>query len=282
MNGIEPKDNGWRARLALGFERRDARTVLAHAEHAGPLRVQRAFHPEGPACPHVYLLHPPGGLVPGDALDIDLALAAGSRALITTPASGKVYGVGERRLPQRQTVSARVGDAATLEWLPQDTIVFDGADATLESRFDLGADARLVAWEIVTLGRAAGDAPFRQGRVRQRLNVTRHGAPLIDERIDIRGGSPMLDARWGLGGNRVFGTLVATGTVDAAGMAALRALGEARDDAFWSCTTPPGLVLARYLGCDAREALALMQSAWSLLRPVLLGSEAVPPRVWAT
>ncbi|HEY5717834.1 MAG TPA: urease accessory protein UreD, partial [Motiliproteus sp.] len=70
----------WRARLNLGFEQRHGRTALPHLAHEGPLRVQRPFYPEGTVC-HVYLLHPPGGLVSGDQLSINAELAAHSHAL---------------------------------------------------------------------------------------------------------------------------------------------------------------------------------------------------------
>lgn len=273
---------GWDASLALGLERRGYRTVLARARHQGPLRVQRPFHPEGMEVPHLYLLHPPGGLVPGDALDIDITLGAGSRALVTTPASGKVYGVGIRALPQRQVVTARVAAGGQFEWLPQDTIVFDGADAALTSRFRLEGDARLIAWEVITLGRQAGDIPFRRGRVRQELEVWRNGRALLLERLTAEGGSPLLKAPWGLGGHPVFGTMVAAGPIDTPTLEALRALGEEAPECRWSATALPEVTVLRYLGADARTALTCFTLAWTLLRPLLLGRAAVVPRVWAT
>lgn len=279
----EHADPGWRAELALRLERRGPRTLLTEASHRGPLRIQRPFHPEGPEVPHLYLLHPPGGLVPGDALEIRVELDPGARALLTTPASGKIYGVGARDLPQSQRVAARVAAGAVLEWLPQDSIVFDGARVDLETEIRLEPDARLLAWEILTLGRAAGDQPFRAGAVRQRLRISREDRPLLDETLSIRGDSPLLDARWGLGGHRVLATLVTTARIADDDLAELRALGpEPGSAALWSATRLPELILARYLGPDAREAQALCIRAWRLLRPLLCDRPAVPPRIWAT
>ena len=275
-------DCGWQAQLSLGFERRGGRSALTLARHFGPLRVQRPFHPEGGEVPHLYLLHPPGGIAPGDELEIDLDLGAGSRALLTTPAATKVYGVGARRLAQRQTLTARVAAGAVLEWLPQETIVFDGARVTLDSRFELTGDAGLIAWELVTLGRRAGEAPFRSGSCLQRLEVWRDGVPLLLERLPLTGDSPLLSAPWGLGGAGTFGTLLAVGRLDGAALTALRELGAAVGDRCWAVTALPELVVLRYRGDDPRRALAAFSAAWTILRPLLHGRPAVVPRIWAT
>lgn len=282
LENIATRDAGWQASLALDFERRGERTVLSHVRHTGPLRVQRPFLPEGPAVPHLYILHPPGGLVPGDVLAVEVEVGPGARSLLTTPASGKIYGVGSRPLAQRQECFVRVAAGGECEWLPQDTIVFDGAEAALSSRFELAGDAKLIAWEIVTLGRQAGNAPFRTGSLRHRLEVRRDGVPFLWERLAVAGGDQMLNARWGLGGNPVFATMVATGSIDAPLLARLRAIGDADPEVFWSATLLPQLVVVRYLGSDARRALECLTRAWQLLRPAILGREAVLPRVWAT
>ncbi|HSP31384.1 MAG TPA: urease accessory protein UreD, partial [Halomonas sp.] len=82
----------WAASLALTCAQRDGATRMVQARHHGPLRVQRPFYPEGrdQAC-HVYVLHPPGGLVSGDALTINARVASGAHALLTTPAANKLY-----------------------------------------------------------------------------------------------------------------------------------------------------------------------------------------------
>ncbi|HMV40203.1 MAG TPA: urease accessory protein UreD, partial [Plasticicumulans sp.] len=112
---------GWQARLELGFAPVAARTALVHSAHRGPLRVQRPFHPEADGSCHVYLLHPPGGVVGGDGLALDVQLAPGARALLTTPSASRFYRSAGARALQRQLL--RVGAGARLDWLPQETIV---------------------------------------------------------------------------------------------------------------------------------------------------------------
>src|SRR3569833_2027356 len=87
----EPPQDSWHARLEHGFEVFGGRSSLTSRRHHGPLRVLRAFYPEGAGVCHVYVLHPPGGVVGGDELLIDVAVEAGAHALITTPAAGKFF-----------------------------------------------------------------------------------------------------------------------------------------------------------------------------------------------
>src|SRR4051812_17267113 len=117
---------GWEAHLELDFQHLAGRTRLVHRRHVGPLHVQRPFHPEptpGGAA-HVYLLHPPGGLVGGDSLAIRARARKGAQVLLTTPAATKFYRTsGELAV---QSVTLEVGEDAAVEWLPQETIVFGG------------------------------------------------------------------------------------------------------------------------------------------------------------
>ncbi len=129
--GAVRTSSGWQAHLRLRFngdiprflENGDAprpvgRTRLVERTHTGPLVVQRPFHPEGDPC-HVYLVHPPGGVVGGDELRIDVQVDAGAHALITTPAATKFYRCDGRVSSQTQELRAA---GATLEWLPQENI----------------------------------------------------------------------------------------------------------------------------------------------------------------
>jgi urease accessory protein len=148
----------WHAQLRLELERRDGRTILARSTHEGPLRVQRPFYPEGKDGPcHIYVLHPPGGVVSGDRLLVDVRAGEGSEVLLTTPGATKLYrarGDDDATLVQRFTVA----EGARVEWLPPETIAYDGTVARVSTEVELAETSSYVGWEILCLGRPAAHA----------------------------------------------------------------------------------------------------------------------------
>ncbi|WP_250667740.1 urease accessory protein UreD, partial [Escherichia coli] len=141
---------GWQATLDLRFQQAGGKTVLASAQHVGPLTVQRPFYPEEETC-HLYLLHPPGGIVGGDELTISAHLDPGCHTLITMPGASKFYRSSGAQALLRQQLT--LAPQATLEWLPQDAIFFPGANARLSTTFHLCASSTLLAWDLLCLGR---------------------------------------------------------------------------------------------------------------------------------
>ena len=190
--------SGWHASLHLGFEPRGGRTVLATRRQRGPLAVQRAFYPEGDIC-HLYLLHPPGGVVGGDRLDIDVGVADGAHALITTPGASKFYRSAGPEARQHQRLT--VGDGGTLEWFPQENILFPGANLRTGTDIDLSGNARFLGWEILSLGRPVISERFEHGSADLGLRVQRDGQPILIDRLRL-GSKPDLDGLSGLRGYR--------------------------------------------------------------------------------
>lgn len=280
---------GWQARLDLGFERRDDRTVLAGSRHVGPLRVQKALHPEGPGVCHAIVLHPPSGIAGGDELDIRIDVKDSAHALLTTPGAGKWY---RSAGPQaRQNLTIKVGAGATAEWLPQETIVFDGALAHIGTDIELAADARFIGWEVLCLGRRASGERFDHGDLRLATRIAREARPLWIERGRIGGGVALLASPVGLAGFSVCGTLLATGATDATHaiapelLADCRAVPAAEPGAELGITALPGpasLLVARYVGHSSEAARHWFIALWQRLRPALLGLPAQPPRIWNT
>jgi urease accessory protein len=273
---------GWQGRLALGFERRGERTVLARREHRGPLGVQRPFYErEDRATCQVYLLHPPGGLVGGDDLSIDVDVGAGARVLLTTPAATKLY--RSRGTTAAQRVLLRAGSAARIEWLPQETIAYEGSHAALATRVELASGAELIAWEVTCLGRPACQERFAHGALDQRLEVSRGGTPLVLERARYQGGGPGLDGSWGLGGHAVSGTLVCITAHDPEPLLPeLRAVLAARAGEEAVCSRLAHALCCRYLGPSTERALSAFRAAWALLRQRCFALPAAAPRIWAT
>ncbi|MGH8588786.1 MAG: urease accessory protein UreD [Gammaproteobacteria bacterium] len=269
---------GWEARLALRFEQRAGRTVLARRSHEGPLAVQKPFYPEGDVC-HVYLLHPPGGMVGGDRLAIEIEVASNAHALITTPAAGKFYRSGGPASMQEQLLSVAPG--AVLEWLPQETILYARCRASLSTRVTLNPGARFIGWEILCLGRPAAGERFDAGVCRQRLELWCDDRPLLIERNTIAGGSELLQAPWGFGGHPISGTFLAT-PADPTTLDAVRQAVAVEGEDLFSATLLDSVLLCRYLGDSAGSARRCFIDAWGSVRPALLGREAHLPRIWST
>ncbi|WP_457968394.1 urease accessory protein UreD [Pseudomonas sp. R4-84] len=266
----------WHAELDLGYARFGDCTRPVQRRHKGPLRVQKHLYAEGPeVCQHI-IVHPPGGIAGGDRLDISAQVGQGAWAQLTSPGAAKWYRAAG---PAYQQLSLSVAPGATLEWLPQETIVFSAAQAELSTNIDLQGDARLFYWDIVALGRPASGERFDVGHFQSWLDIRRDGQLLWHERQRIAGGDGLLDSPIGLGGDPVFATLLVTGEVDSELLERCRSLDHAvRGD----LTQLPGLVVARCLASEALLARGWLIELWRLLRPALLGREAVPPRIWST
>jgi urease accessory protein len=275
---------GWQAELRLGIQRVGSRSVVVHRRHRGPLALQRALYPELDGTPHLYLLHPPGGLVGGDELEVDVRVGDAAAALLTTPAATKVYRARADARASQQTVTVDVARGGRCEWLPGETIVFTGARVRLATRVSLADDARFLGWELVCLGRPACSEPLSAGGCELRLEVTRAGRPLVLERTRLDAGTPMLTERWGAGGAPVIATLVAApdGATDDDLAAVRDACAAVVGGDLASATRVDGAIVCRYLGASVERARRLFVALWQRLRPTTLGRDAVVPRIWAT
>ncbi|MFC6300788.1 urease accessory protein [Pseudomonas sp. CCM 7893] len=266
----------WHAELELGYARFGDTTRPVLRRHLGPLRVQKHLYAEGPeVCQHI-IVHPPGGIAGGDRLNINVDVAEGAWAQLTSPGAAKWYRAGG---PAYQQVELTVKAGATLEWLPQETIVFSAAQAELTTRIDLEGDARLFYWDVIALGRPASGERFDLGHFQSALDIRRDGQLIWHERQRIVGADELLDSPIGLDGQPVFTTLLVTGEIDSELLEQCRSLPHAvRGD----LTQLPGLLVARCLAGEALLARGWLIDVWRLLRPVMLGREAVSPRIWST
>jgi urease accessory protein len=278
VESFAPASAGWRAELSLDYERHGPRTVLARRRHEGPLVVQKPLYPEGDAVCHTIVVHPPAGIVGGDHLAIDVRMAEGGHALLTTPGAGKWYRSAGAWAQQRLKIAA--GPNACVEWLPQETIVFDGALAELRTEVDLDAGARFIGWEILCLGRSGSGERFMRGECRLHTEIRRAGRPLWYEHGRLAGGGALLASETGLRGQPVSATLLAAGAVDDAGLAACRA--QAPIAGAGAVTRLPGLLVARYAGPSSEAARNYFMQLWTILRPLITGRTAARPRIWNT
>lgn len=272
--------SGWKAELDLEFAPGSGRTILSRRSHRGPLAVQRPFHPEANGACHVYVLHPPGGIVGGDSLRLNATVRPEAHALVTSPAAGKFYRsagpVG------RQVQTLRVDSGATLEWLPQETIVYPGANACQKTRVELTGQAFFLGWEIICLGLPASEQPFSRGSFRQSFEIFRDEEPLLLERALYAGGAGILSQPWGLGGCTVFGALYATGGSATTIERIRKGVKPFSEKGRCALTHMDGLTVCRAMGHNAFKVRDLLAIAWSELRQDILGCPPCPPRVWNT
>jgi urease accessory protein len=269
----------WHARLALHFSRRDARTVLVRRAHEGPLVVQKPLYPEGDAVCHCIVIHPPGGIAGGDSLQLDVDVDPHAFAQLTTPGAAKWYRAGGRTASSTTTI--RAGDGAVVEWMPQGTIVFHGAEATATLAVDLRGDATYIGWDVVCLGRTAAAERFGAGVWRQRVDVRRNDALIWSERALLAGGSMPMNSLSGLNGAPVFGTFMAMATtIDDSLLAQVRGIAPASGEGV--VTRFPGALIARYRGHASAAAQGWFTALWTLVRPALTARPAIPPRIWNT
>jgi urease accessory protein len=269
----------WLAQLQLRLAPVAGKTRVKELAFSGPLRIQRPFYPEGGVC-HLYLLHPPGGLVSGDRLHIEVVGDPGSQSLLTTPSAGKIYGRDSAAVAQGQKVLLQLNDNAECEWLPQETIVYRDANAMLDTRIELSADARFIGWDLVCLGRPAAGEIFDEGSLSQRIRLWRDGRMLLNERLKLDGDNEIRRSRVGLAGGCVFGTLLASGP--GLSEALITALRESLSSPDFTVTERLGVLLVRYLGDDMNICRDGMWQAWALIRPALLARPACIPRIWLT
>ncbi|HEY9647773.1 MAG TPA: urease accessory protein UreD, partial [Chroococcidiopsis sp.] len=190
--------SGWQGHLQLEFAQQQGATQLSHSSMQAPLKVQRPFYPEGEAVCHVVTLHTAGGVVGGDRLATEITLHPQAHGLITTAAAGKLYRSNGK--VAQQTTRIAIATGACLEWLPQETIVFDGALYRQDLRVDLAEEALWIGWEIVRFGRSARGEQFAAGQWRSHTEIWQNGRPLWVDPQGLVGGSAMLTSQHGLAG----------------------------------------------------------------------------------
>ena len=268
----------WEGNMTLEFERRELRTVIAKKNHSGPLTVQQPFYPESDVC-HVYLLHPPGGLVGGDRLTINAAAAAQTHALITTPAASKFYRSPAKLAELQQRLI--VGENACIEWLPQETIFFAGCHARLDTRIDVAATGRFINWETLCFGRPAAGELFDAGTVEQRLEIWRDGQPSVIERLALTGGDRLQTEAWGLSGYSAVGTMTA-GPADVDLVSRVQTLIKPNSGCVFGATLLDDVAVFRCMAAYAEVVRSVLVQVWTVIRPAIGGKTAREPRIWRT
>lgn len=269
--------DGWQAILELSLQKINGKTCLLPKQRLGPLTVQRPFYPEGDVC-HVYVLHPPGGVVGGDRLKLAVNARPGSHGLITTPGAGKFYRSAGKTAQLQQQFN--VAEDAVLEFLPLESIYFPATELSSKISVNLQVTSKFVSWEIHCFGLPVNNEDFTDGNVLLNTEVTVDGKLLLHDKLKID--SFALGRASGLRGNRVYGSFVVySQMISDALLDTMQSLQVESGIAGVSCVEP-SLLVARYLGDSTEHAQIYFRKLWQMLRPIALGLDACAPRIWNT
>jgi urease accessory protein len=274
----------WHAQLQLDYRLAagSSRTVLQH-QNTGPLRIFKSLYPEGDAICHNVIIHPPGGLVGGDVLDVQVQVGPGAHGLVSTPGATRFYASDER--PTTQQVHLTLAPGARLEWLPLEALAYPGCRAYNSLSASLAGDAELLAWDVTALGLPAAGQPFTAGCFHQRLEIP--GVWLEQARIDATD-HRLMDSPLGLAGQRCLGTLFLASGMPLARERRERLLSSVREvlaqlpeGTHAAATCPHPQVLAvRALAPLVEPLMKTLQQAWAALRTEAWGLDAPAPRIW--
>jgi len=270
----------WKATLDLSFAERNNKTILTSKKHSGPLMVQKPFYPESNGCCHIYLIHPPGGIVGGDSLNLNAQLNKNSHTLITTPGATKFYRSTGVQATQNQIINLEKN--AILEWLPQETVYFNDTNAVSNTIINLNSSNRFFAWEIQCLGLPAQKEYFIAGQCRQKFEIWRDNKPVLLETNRLIGGDELLDASWGLQGYKSVGTFIASENDIIIDLEEINSISQQFEDLSNSYTSLNGLFIVRAMSAYVEKIKHFFAALWKALRPQILQLESSAPRIWHT
>jgi urease accessory protein len=273
----------WNATLSLDYSLQAGKT-LAHFRHDGPLRILQSLHPEGDAVCHNVLVHPPGGLVGGDTLDISVTAATGSHGLITTPGATRFYkSAGETAL---QRTRLRLDSGARAEWLPMEALCYSGCIAENHLTLDLQPGAEMIGWDVTALGLPSAGKPFEQGSFCQHIELP--GVWLERARLQAED-LLLMNSPLGLAGQRCIGTLFFASGSKLDRQRRQLALDLAREvieahalSSTAGATSPDAqVVVVRVLAPLVEPAMGLTKEVWKAWRRHFWDKAAPNPRIWS-
>lgn len=276
----------WHARLQLDYTRdpSDLQRTVARYRHEGPLRILQSLYPEGDGVCHNVLVHPPGGLVGGDVLDITVNVGPGAHGLVTTPGATRFYrSQGE---VAKQITRITVGEGARIEWLPLEALCYDACDAENSLVFSLAPDAGLIGWDVSAFGLPHAGLPFLRGRLRQHIEMS---GVWLERGVIEASDKLLLDSPLGLAGHRCMASIFLASGTPLSRTERERALDvaravidthELRDTA--GVTSPDGrLVVVRVLAPVVEPAMDLLRSVRAAWRGACWDMAATVPRIWS-
>lgn len=298
----------WFASLSMTFAKRADKTALVHSTRYGPLGVQRTFNPDKTGCAHVYILHPPAGIVSGDTLVLHASAKTKAKVLITTPGAARFY---RARLAdtasslQTQKVELTAGNKASLEYLPMETLVYNRANALNKTTINVKGSGQYIGWEITCLGLPHIGQAFEQGSLTQSITLFHNKKCVFHDNMAISKqegvDNALMNQRVALGGHHVVGNMIvydgaanlkqASLQLDTTFTAhlikvcrdAISAFDlELETDVLIAVTEIQNVIIIRYLGSSSEQCRNIFAAIWKDVRPIMLNMQGIAPRIWHT
>jgi len=256
----------------LAFANRDNRNSIVERYASAPVRILTPSVQGG--IPEAVLANTSGGIAGGDTSHIDILVAQNAQALVTGQAAEKIYRSID--MPASIRTVIKIEDGSTLEYLPQESILFDGAKLNRAVNISLGARSCLLLSEMFVLGRWAMNEDFTRGIFLDRWSIDVAGQPIWREGLRVEGGLSSLSSSLG------FANARALATIFYAGANAAEVLGLARDviGPMGGATIVRGMLVVRMLGNEAGMLKQQLSEIISIIRAAALGRPAEVPRVW--
>ncbi|WP_075174976.1 urease accessory protein UreD [Acinetobacter indicus] len=283
---VKPAVQYWFAQLELGFKGAENRTVLEHRKHHGPVRVQKMLWPEKTGVCHAIIVHPPAGIAGGDHLTFQMSAEQAAHALVTTPGAGKWYKTNQKQAFQH--IDITVKDTSIFEWLPQETMLFNGANANSETRVILEDAASFIGWDMLVLGRQARHETFTEGSYQNRFQLYRNNKLLVTDRLSFSGNDRWLSSCLGMSGHAVMASFWAVPPEKFRSKFYLdQQIDQIRElimrmDIKVRLTLLDDVVTARYLGDDVRQCHDAFAAIRAKLRRDWFDLDEEFPRIWRT
>lgn len=283
---VKPAVQYWFAQLELGFKGAENRTVLEHRKHHGPVRVQKMLWPEKTGVCHAIIVHPPAGIAGGDHLTFQMSAEQVAHALVTTPGAGKWYKTNQKQAFQH--IDITVKDTSIFEWLPQETMLFNGAHANSETRVVLEDSASFIGWDMLVLGRQARHETFTEGSYQNRFQLYRNNKLLVTDRLSFSGNDRWLSSCLGMNGHAVMASFWAVPPEKFRSKFYLdQQIDQIRElimrmDIKVTLTLLDDVVTARYLGDDVRQCHDAFAAIRAKLRRDWFDLDEEFPRIWRT
>jgi len=260
---------------SIAFKRRGAATVLDRLRQQGCAKI-RLPHAQTPGHPQAVLLNTAGGLTGGDRFELEAIWAGQTCATVTTQAAERLYRSSAGRAEIRNRLC--VGDAALAFWLPQETIVFDGAAVERRLDVDLEGEAALIAVESWMIGRAAMGETVRQAHLRDHWRIRRDHRLVFADGLRLSDDvQNLLDRPAIAQGHRCFATLLASPFGAGALLDQLR---RCLAGAVAACSIVADVLVARLVAPEISGLRRLIAQIVSMLGAARLGRPMELPRVW--